>query len=1180
MSIPKNEPNTKNFVDMDGQGDFFKPNSYFYKPNIDQQSSQEMLMDNEYTLFDSTNNPSNEQIQLASTGKFTPYISKLLGFDNFSVLNKSKKIFDQKQKLIKKGVNPKNLDADTIQIDNSWNNYMVTGENSVLVNPKNIAVNDRNKFHLDNTKILLEQGKLGNIDKRGPIKVLQLENGTYEILDGNGTVHIANQNNWEDIPAIVFKSKEEYKAYEADLAKKKKESKSQDDQDAEYNKVITDTLKNDAEVNQAGGGLFNNKEADDFLNLDPKTSYYNDRKADRDFYSVGTRKDADGKNIFGENEAEAVANKLANKNNDGASEVDDKGMLTGFRAYGTKDGQVNPADKKLPDENNIYTAINTIAENENYQGRIKENNRDYVTNESTKILADMIGTNPKKLASSILGRLQGGVIVGNNNMGLAETMLAARQFLVKELGVLDGLAEKAVNGTNADKLAFRQQLEFVAQIQAQIKGSQTEIARALQQFSIPVRTGQSGAEMKADDINNILEDFGGSDDITDIAKKYIQAGDSHNKLAYARATSKFRKLGDALYEAWINILLSSPVTHIKNTTGAFLQTFAHGVEGSVAVGLNRMGMLLGKEDSGLRMSDVQASFFGMFMSMQDAYKMAGNGFKYGEKAIHGSKFESGGGRLRQNAFSSEDGGVFGTVVNGLGRIATLDRVPTRMLEWEDTFIKVMAQRQHLYEMAMRTGRGKGLEGDALAEHIAQYVTDPPANVLKDANAHAKYVTLQTDLDKLGNNLKGFRDNALIRYFVPFFKTPYNATKYALGERTFLATWTEKYQTLKNKAEAPNATKEDKINFQKAKTRMHMGNGTAIMVMGMGAQGLITGGGPTDPEVRSQLRQSGWQPYSIKVGDKYYSYIGAEPFSSILSVFADASELMLGGTMNDDDREELAMSLTIMLSNQLTDKTFMQGFSQLINTISDPQRYGGNMVDSYIKSVVPRAFNLAEKIYSPEVKYARGLIDKIQAQIPGWSDSLETKRNVWGQKVLVGETLGPSIMSPIYTSTLGENFANDKGTESMPDRGKRAHALNQHFIHRDKGVFWGPKKPEENLFIAGVGEFEISDKELAVYHEVRGMYLIENLEETIESDEYQALYKLWMDSDGSDKRSQEKMHLLLRQAEITARDMAVYWMLNDEESKTKDELNSRITRYIELKNRENEIYEKKFNQANY
>ena len=31
--------------------------------------------------------------------------------------------------------------------------------------------------------------------------------------------------------------------------------------------------------------------------------------------------------------------------------------------------------------------------------------------------------------------------------------------------------------------------------------------------------------------------------------------------------------------------------------------------------------------------------------------------------------------------------------------------------------------------------------------------------------------------------------------------------------------------------------------------MHMGNGTAIMVMGMGAQGLITGGGPTDPEVK-------------------------------------------------------------------------------------------------------------------------------------------------------------------------------------------------------------------------------------------------------------------------------------------------------------------------------------------
>mgnify|MGYP001493133337 CR=1 FL=1 len=52
----------------------------------------------------------------------------------------------------------------------------------------------------------------------------------------------------------------------------------------------------------------------------------------------------------------------------------------------------------------------------------------------------------------------------------------------------------------------------------------------------------------------------------------------------------------------------------------------------------------------------------------------------------------------------------------------------KMLEFEDNFFKVMAQRQFIYENAMRTGRQKGLNGDALAHHIAEFVTNPPANM--------------------------------------------------------------------------------------------------------------------------------------------------------------------------------------------------------------------------------------------------------------------------------------------------------------------------------------------------------------------------------------------------------------------------------------------------------------------
>ena len=101
---------------------------------------------------------------------------------------------------------------------------------------------------------------------------------------------------------------------------------------------------------------------------------------------------------------------------------------------------------------------------------------------------------------------------------------------------------------------------------------------------------------------------------------------------------------------------------------------------------------------------------------------------------------------------------------------TLGRLPTRALEFEDTFFKVVAQRQLLYQNAYSTGVAKGLRGDKLATHIAEFVFDPPASALEKADAHAQYVTLQTNLDSVGKSMKNIRDKVPgMRYFLPFLK---------------------------------------------------------------------------------------------------------------------------------------------------------------------------------------------------------------------------------------------------------------------------------------------------------------------------------------------------------------------------------------------------------------------------
>tara|TARA_Y100000817_G_scaffold301173_1_gene280903 strand:+ start:4459 stop:7971 length:3513 start_codon:yes stop_codon:yes gene_type:complete len=1161
MSIPSDnkEPNVKNSNDQ--QGDFFTVDSYTTHQDVNKQPSNE-LVKGFHSQINPVTNPDEEFVQLASAGKFTNHLSKLLGFEDWSVLSKSKEIQKSRNNLINKGVDPDEFKVDDIVIDKSWENYMQLDEKSILANPNDLIFNSKNQTRIDNGKILMENAKRGKIDKRSSVAVLDLGNGKYEVLDGNTTVGIAQKSEWNEIPIRVFKSKEEHAQWVKD------NKKTTHDQD-ELNHPLETAKKNvnkNANIDSSVSGVANNKNATDAVDgTTLAQDFVNDKKVESEFFRVGGKLDNNGKNIFGETEAEELANKLANNKDNQLAQVDTQGNLIDFRAFGLNKGEVNYDDAKIPNENTVYTAINEISKNGNYKNRIKDGDREHITNTALKELADLVGLNPEKLESTILKRHNGGVF-NVEGAGLAETMLAARQLLVNEVNKLDGLAAKAVDGTDADKLAFRAQLELVAQIQAQIKGSQTEIARALQQFRVPLRSGQ-GTKLKAEDASQLLEEHGGGDNIRDIAQAYMQSGDMVNRLAMARQSSKFKKMGDALYEAWINILLSSPVTHVKNVTGAFLQTFAHVGESFVQVGVNRAGMMMGGKDSGIRMSDVHASMYGMIMSMSDAWKMAGNGFKYGEKAIAGSKIQGGGAKFKERAWSSDDNSPWGSFVNITGRFATLDRIPTKMLEFEDNFFKVMAQRQYIYENAMRTGRSKGLNGDALAHHIAEFVTNPPANILKEADSHARYITLQSNLKGWGKNLQGVRNNSFMRYFIPFFKTPYNATKYALGERTILAQFTENYRSLKAKAKQPNATMEDKRLFQKAQTKMHMGNATAMTIMYFASQGNITGSGPSDPDLRKRLTDVGWKPYSIKIGDTYYSYQGAEPFSSIIGIAADGAEVMFDGKLSDEENENIAMAITVMLSNQITDKTFMQGFSQLVSTISDPERYGGNMAESYIRSLVPRAVALAQKEQDGYVRYSRTYIDSLKSQIPWLSESLEPRRNVWGMKIMVGDTFGPGVLSPIYSSTLGENYRKDKGTVYMPNRGRRAWALDKEFIDKQTGIRWAPSKHPEALNIPKIGEIELNDQEISLYHEVSGMYLIEELERVINSEDYQKLKTAWLKTGKKNDLIKDKLHLWLSKGQLEARNKAITWMLTNEENPNKDLLNARIEEIGDLMQKE-------------
>jgi len=824
--------------------------------------------------------------------------------------------------------------------------------------------------------------------------------------------------------------------------------------------------------------------------------------------------------------------------------INEEGNLSDFRAVGAQ------GDEKIPDEGRTLSTIEAISRS--YAGKIDEAKRGEITLEETKQLADLVGSTPHRLARTILGRQRGGVIVdAEGGMGLAETMVAARTLLVNEIKVLDKLAEEAkAEGGDAALLRFRTQMEYVSQLQAQIKGSQTEIARALSSFRIPAREG--GDDLAASDTNRLLEEYGGPNDIRDLADAYLQGGSIEGRAGVARLGGKFKRFSDAFYESWINQLLSNPITHSKNIAGAILTMGVHTVEtaGAVGVGAARRAITGGPKTEDL--GQINAQVFGMMMSMRDAFSLAGKSFMTGEKPFAGTKIDGMKGKRPAYAFSAEGmqaQGVLGTFADVMGNIMTLGRIPTRALEFEDTFFKVIAHRQKLYEEAYRTGAVKGYKGERLAEHIAQYTLDPPTSGVEAAEAHAQYITLQTKMDGAGQQLSSVRHKVpFLRYFVPFFNTPYNAFRYAFQDRTPLGLAFGESAKIIKRGMQPNASKSDIAASNLAIARMSMGTSMMLMVGQMAANGEITGAGPSDPKLRATLRRQGWQPYSIRVGDTYYSYAGGEPVTSLIGLSADAAESLMHSEVEEKQGMQVATAMAHAFSSQLTEKQFMSGFASLMSMLNDPDRYTETTVERLVGSLVPRVVSQAEKINDPVMQQTRTLVDGLRAQIPAYSETLPSRRNLWGQPIILSGALGPDIISTIFSSVAGPTGSENEmaGKLGLTNFNQRAYNLDSMM----EQLSYGPTPHGDTIGFqtrGGVLGVALSPEEEERYHAYAGVRSVESLEKVMSNEGFLRLYRVATDESQTSQTRQmarERAVSELRRAMGLARDAAAKDMRDD------------------------------------
>src|SRR3546814_18975956 len=93
-------------------------------------------------------------------------------------------------------------------------------------------------------------------------------------------------------------------------------------------------------------------------------------------------------------------------------------------------------------------------------------------------------------------------------------------------------------------------------------------------------------------------------------------------------------------------------------------------------------------------------------------------------------------------------------------------------------------------------------------------------------------------------------------------------------------------------------------------RRSMGSGLSALACSAAREGWVSGSGTSEPLEQAARRDTGWQPYSIRIGDQWYSYQRFEPISLLAGVASDFADLGNYMTLAESDRFALNLSIAV------------------------------------------------------------------------------------------------------------------------------------------------------------------------------------------------------------------------------------------------------------------------------
>jgi len=601
-------------------------------------------------------------------------------------------------------------------------------------------------------------------------------------------------------------------------------------------------------------------------------------------------------------------------------------------------------------------------------------------------------------------------------MNAEETLAMRRMWVASGEKLIEAARAVQTSPTPANVFAFRRAMALHGTVQREVIAVRTETARALQQWAIPAGSDEEMIRQ----IGETIDMFGGSDVAISLANKISAFADEGNLGAIDVMSRKgaFASTMDAVFEFWRASILSGPKTHMVNIASNT------GVVGllqlerltAAAIGAARMGQ------DAISAREAGAMVHASIASLRDAWRFARQAWRTNRSGYGMGKVEAPYMRaISTEALGSTSNRSFNAVMNqpviarGIEMLGAVTSVPGRSLGAADEFFKTINYRMDLHAQAVRQAVQEARDGlirdSEIAGRAALLANDPTEAMRISAREAAQYGTFTNDPGEVIKVLSRMRNKVpFLRYVMPFLNTPANILRFT-AERTPIAPL---MPTVRADIMAGGARRD------LALARLGLGSAAMLTAFDLAMSGHITGGGPQNHTELAALRRTGWQPYSIKINDRFFAFNRLDPIGMQLGVAAEMAEVALNSDTDPGGEWDEAVYRAIgAVAQNLTDKTYLRGIADFFEAVSDPRRFFPTYGERLAAGFVPAFGREIATAMAPEMTRSTNTLERMAERVPGLRDDLAVRHDLWGRPITYQSGLGAGYdaISPIYSSKL-------------------------------------------------------------------------------------------------------------------------------------------------------------------